>query len=223
MKLKAFYCTILGLSFLLMVVTAACHKEEVGKIESWESFDGYYWCEGEKVPLTRTVGQNYVIFYSANEDEFRNELTEIGYELSHISSERKEFYSISCDMTGSGVKKFTNYKTATITGVEPNSIYSIYPLLSRSTAYLYAAPFYLSGNGNLLMITEQFSVKLKSKTKLTQLEHLAKDYSVEIMGADKYSKGWYILACTKYSSYHALIMANRFYQSGLFEEVRLDL
>ncbi|SFF63873.1 S8 family serine peptidase [Thermoflexibacter ruber] len=66
-------------------------------------------------------------------------------------------------------------------------------------------------------LTEQFIVRLKTNTNITQLQRLVTQTRTQIVEQYKYDKQTYILAVNKNSQGNALEMANLFYESGLFE------
>ena len=197
----------LGIIFLLMTVVSACSKNDEFRAED---YDGYYWVEGEKISIQKMDNKFYVVFYSVDEEVFRNELSKSGIIFDNVS----EWYEFDShpfyNNTGSGAKKFTNYKIATI-----ESSYEKAAVALSHT--LYWAPYYKVGKGDA-GLTEMFYVKLKAGIHLAQLEELAKTYYVEILGVNEYNHEWYYLACTNLSKGNSLQMANLFHESGLFEE-----
>ena len=192
---------------MFIMIVMSCSKSD---------YDSYYWYEGKRIPMKRIDGKYYVVFYSAEESKLKNALEKAGLELSDVSEEIKEYYSYSCGETGSGVKLFTNYKTAYIYGNSKQVTGALHHTL-------YWSPFYRLENGDVVGITELVCVEFKYGTKLSQLENLAKRNFVEIMCADKYHSGWYYLACTNLSKGNSLEMANLFYASGLFKESAPDM
>jgi hypothetical protein len=175
----------------------------------------YYWYEGTKIPLKRMDGKFHVMFYTAEEDKLNKELANAGAKLLNISEEIREYYFYALDIIGSGVNKFTNYKTATVEG-------NYEKIADALSSALYWAPYYETENGSEIGTTNLIIVKLNPETSLTQLEKLAEENAVEMIGADKGLPEWYILACTGQSKSNALEMANLFYDSGLFEEAAPD-
>ena len=177
----------------------------------------YCWGNGEKTTFQRMDGKYYVVFNSAVENRLKSELAKTGIELVHIE-ERKDYsaYSYSWDMTGSGAKRFVDYKTAIIED-------SYERMATALSSALYWSPYYRDENGNEVGITEQFFVKLKPKTELTQIAKLAEENSVEMIGANIHLPGWYLLACTSLSKGNSLEMANLFYDSNLFDEAHPDI
>ncbi|MDR2968910.1 MAG: S8 family serine peptidase [Tannerellaceae bacterium] len=220
MKTRIF--KLIAFSLILSGCFSSCVKEDTIKDEEINvitraadfAVTDYYWYKGEKIFLQKMDEKSHVMFYSADEERFKGELTRTGIKLQY-EEEWKEFYSYSCDLTGFGVKKFTDYKTATIEGRYEKATETL-------SSVLYWAPYYKTEDGGEIGITNLFLVLLKPKTDLAKLEELAKENSVEMLGADKDIPGWYYLACTNGSKGNSLEMANLFYETGLFEESNAD-
>src|SRR5215469_16226615 len=88
---------LFGVVLLLTVAATACSdlmKEHTPERElsqgtrasDFEATD-YYWAEGERIPIQRMNDKFYVVFYSADEERFRNELSKAGIGLSNILQE----------------------------------------------------------------------------------------------------------------------------------------
>ena len=119
-------------------------------------------------------------------------------------------------VTGSGVKKFTNCTYML-------SVKGDYEKAAAALSHsLYWAPYYKDEDGREVGTTELILVQLHPGTTLEQMKRLAKEYSVEMIGAAKYSPKFYLFACTNRSKGNALEMSAVFYESGLFEVVEPD-
>jgi len=208
---------------LLFIFFVACNKEnELNEVRTKNFGEtDYYLVDGKKIAITKMDGKFYVMFYLAEEDKFKEELVKAGIKLTR-EEEITEFSSYSINLIGSGVKKFSHYKT----GIIESSYERAKTALSHT---LYWAPYYKINNPQEFNgikevgVTNLFNVKYKSKTSLAQLEELVKKNGVEMIGPDKFLHGWYMLACTNLSKGNALEMANLFYESGLFENTCPDV
>jgi len=203
------------LLFMLMTIVMACNKPS-DKTNAEESYDGYYWYEGKKIPLQKLDNMFYVVFYLADEKKFRYELSKAGIELKYVQ-ERKDYSFTFTDMSGSGAWELTNFITATIE--------SSYKNAATALSYtIYWAPFYkLKDENEVVGITEVVGVHLKPGVTFTQLEQLAQKNSVKIIGKYIYYSNSYMLVCTKQSKGNSLEIANRFYESGLFEYTSAEM
>ena len=209
--LKFFYALL-----LLTIVASSCKdsmreysESKELRTRAYEATD-FYWLNGEKIPLQRIDGKFYVMFYTANEEMLKAKLAQAGIELKD-EVEVKERYLYSTDTTGYSVnvKKFTNYKKATVE--------SSYEQLKAALSYTFHwAPYFRTVDGLEIWTENLFFVQLKPDTDLERLEQLAKENTVDIIGADRFLKGWYELACTNLSNGNAYEMAHLFYDSGLF-------
>ena len=211
---------LFGVLILMMIAIVACrkfieeHSEQQGKENKTRAMEfkatDYYWYKGEKIPLQKMDEKFYVVFYPTDETRLKGPLVKSGRILEdEVEWKDNSFYLYATDMTGSGAQKFADFKTAIVNG-------SYEQCATTLSSALYWAPFYRMENGDEIGLTEMFSVVLKPETDLMQLEKLAEENAVEMIGRDKRSS-WYHLACTHLSKGNALEMANLFYESGLFE------
>jgi len=171
----------------------------------------YYWYRGEKITLQKMSGKFYVVFYSTNEEKFRDELEKKGISLDYVE-EWADYSHTGFDMSGSGALKLIDFKTSFIEGS--------HEMCATALSYAqYWSPFYKTMDGSEIRITQLFTVILRSKADFPQLELLANENCVEMIGWDTNDcfSDWYLLACTNLSTGNALEMANLFYESKLFE------
>ena len=175
-----------------------------------------YYYLGEEIPLTKVKDKFYMAFYSKNEQILRSELAKAGIDFPSVE-EVKRYTDYSYDLIGSGSKIFKNYMCAVVENVDYEKVASE---LTANT--IYWAPYYQTKDGYEVGLTEGLAVKLNPKTSIKQILTLLNKYSVEMMGADKYLPGWFMLVCTNRSKGNSLELANIFYRSGLFEETAPD-
>jgi hypothetical protein len=208
-KLMSIVCALV----LVTVVGTACDNDEptFDKDSDLSQYDDYFWLGGEKIPLQKVDGKFQVTFYSCNEAKLEEVLTKVGATLTDVAPEGDLSFSLSSDyLSPVAAEIFTDYKTATIEGdyekIAPALIFTIY-----------WAPYYIIiYDDREVFVSFTFSVKFKPDTDLRQLEKLAEENSVLILGEDTWL-GTHLLACTNLSNGNALEMANLFYESGLFE------
>ena len=206
---------ILGYIFLLAIILSSCtmNGEENNPIMEPHPEKLYYYMGGEKYSLRKVDGKFYVAFFSKDEENLKAELTKVGIELKVYARTVSEDYSRYADMTGSDAQKFIDFQTEIIED-------SYKEATAALTHTFYWAPYYRMEDGTEIVPTELFTVIFKPGTTLKQLEKLAKENSVEMIGWDpnEYASHWYYLVCTNQSKGNSIQMANRFYESGLFEE-----
>jgi len=85
---------------------------------------------------------------------------------------------------------------------------------------LYNAPYFISKEGHEFGISHLFYVKLKSADDFDILKQYAADSNVKIIEQDEQLPLWYTLECSKETDGNSLNLANRFYESGLFESAQ---
>ena len=84
------------------------------------------------------------------------------------------------------------------------------------TNAIYHTTIYYHNQGKVY-ISNKFYVKLREYSDTTTLSRLAKESNVYILRENKHCPKLYILACDAKSNGNALEMANRFYETSLFE------
>ncbi|MBP5557251.1 MAG: S8 family serine peptidase, partial [Bacteroidales bacterium] len=82
--------------------------------------------------------------------------------------------------------------------------------------YVYKSSSYCTSQGDTVMLSHLFYVKLKRAEDIGLLESLADSMEVSIVGHDIFMPLWYTLSCNQHSVGNALQAANLFYESGLF-------
>jgi hypothetical protein len=208
--------TIAVACLTIMIAIPACDRDEEINLARYES---YYWHEGEKIALEKTGNKLCLLYYSADEDKLKEELAKAGVELGRATGEFKDYSDrLNTDMSGSGAMKITNFKRMVISGNDLNA-----EKIATALHYMiYRGPSYKTKDGSSFWISEIVIVVLKPGTSLTQLEKLAKENAVEMIGRYIHNPERYYLVCTRSSKGNALQMANLFYESGLFETTSFD-
>ena len=80
-----------------------------------------------------------------------------------------------------------------------------------------SATYLLEQNGSFSAITDEFIVKLKETTSYEQLQELAEKYNCRLGDENEFVKNQFKLYVSKTAELNAMQMANRFYETGLFE------
>jgi hypothetical protein len=86
----------------------------------------------------------------------------------------------------------------------------------------YISPAIINPMGDTLNFSNLFYVKLKHENDVEQLEKMAREHGIDILGNNKFMPLWYTLSCTRKSTGNALEMANLFYESKLFSITQAD-
>ena len=195
------------LCFMVLVDSGCGEKNEISEI--FKATDYYLYGE-EKIFIQKIEGKFYIEFYSADENKIKEECEKKGIKLYYIGDIRDHATFVAEGTEGPGAKIFTNLKVGYINGSYENCI-------SVLSSTLYWSPFYKTENYEELKVTSKFTVILMPGTTLKNIEELALENVVEMIGIDEHDSNWYCLACTNHSKGNALEMANLFYDSGLFE------
>jgi len=211
-------------SLIMLTVSIVGCKEELNEEQEFVPETIYAYVNGVKTSLTSRDGWFYVAFYYENKDKLKAELAKVGATLYSETLQDyrdavREDYSLFSDLSGSDAYKFVNFETDFIDG----KYQDVATALSHT---FYWATWYRMENGSELIPAENFYAVLKPETTLEQLEKLAKENGVEMIGwkAEKYGlyKNWYHLICTNQSKGNSFEMSALFYESGRFEDAFAD-
>ncbi len=213
-----FFSIIAGL-FLFSLISHSCQdsleeytdKEEnspMTRSEDEEYITDYYWCNGEKIAIKRINNKSYVIYKAANEDQLLTSLSRNKFEFN-ISSIKTYKYD-GTDLSGNAAKQFQNHKWLKVEGN--------YKDIYTNKEVVYSAPYYSVGS-NELALTNLVYVILKDNGDISTLEKIANEYNVGIIGKYIDIPNLYIVSCTRDSKGNSLEIANKLYESGLFEGV----
>jgi len=170
--------------------------------------DHYYWYNGEKKPLQLNKEKKYILLnYIVDKSDLSHVLQVKENQINEIRE-----LNISSSLT---LGNRSNYWTV-VNGIEEESIVA-------NSLISYQAPFFKVETGEEVGLSHLFYVKLNQKKDIVLLENMASTYGVEVLGSNKYMPLWYTLACDRNSHGNALEMANKFYESGLFNTSQPDL
>lgn len=171
----------------------------------------YYWYNGEKVGINRDDSKKFILFKSSDE------LT-----VTNAQSKIKIVDKIQDVVLSSKIKsdKSTVQPDLKWTVIESSTVTRAANLVPE---ILYEAPFFKTENGVEVGLSHLFYVKLKNESDVSKLNKLADANTVDVVGNNEYMPLWYTLSCSKESTGNALELANKFYESGLFEEAQPDL
>lgn len=202
-------------SFILLVAFSSCQDtfEELNLSDkdyaitrSMESeYTDYYWFYDQKLPLKIIENQSYVIYKEYDEDALSLSLSKHN---AQVIDDTHDYY-LDLEYAKEITKPYDSSKWTAIN-------------LSVERAYeipevMYAAPYYQGESGNVFPLTNKLYVFLKSEEDLPKLKELAIDYNVKIAGEIPDLPLTYLLICTPDSKGNALEIANRLYETGMFE------
>lgn len=187
--------------FLMMILCSSCEKEEFRS-------DTYYWDGDEKVSIKPIENKSYVAYQTSDEDKLIDELSKNGLSLTKVM--KGNLLSYFDSPSEEAQLLLSDYKTAIIEG-DYRKLESVRPY----TIYCMSCYIRLS-DGRELTPGFLFFAKLKSVSDSKQVEKLARKYNVVIVGVDDFIN-CHELVCTNESKGNSIEIANKFYESGLFE------
>ncbi len=162
----------------------------------------YYYCQGEKIPLTEVSDRMSVAVASSTPMSLSS-----GYSVVREIKDNS-FRILVCEDDSHNVSRSggVSFK-AKLKGV--------------STAAM-VSPCYKSENGDNIAITPYLNVKLKKAADYTLLEKAAREFNLTIVSQDQFMPLWYILSVTTATNGTSLDIANKLYESGQFAEAIAD-
>ncbi len=167
----------------------------------------YYWCDGEKIPLTVNEDKLFILAESENVARACKSNAAVSIDkLTTSAPERYRALGIKSPVSETSADNLTSF---TLDGVGQGALDMDY--------VVYAAPYFKTESGSDIGITNVFSVRLDGEQDFAKLQRLAQEYNLEMLGANEFDQSIYYLACTKESKGNALEMANLMYESGAFD------
>lgn len=162
----------------------------------------YYYCQGEKIPLTEVSDRMSVAVNSSTPVSLSS-----GYSVVREIKDNS-FRVLVCEEDSPNVSRsgIVSFK-AKLKGVSTASMVS---------------PCYRSENGDNIAITPYLNVKLKKASDYILLENAARENNLTIVSQDQFMPLWYILSVTSATNGTSLDIANKLYETGLFAEAIAD-
>ncbi|MEM7134135.1 MAG: S8 family serine peptidase [Chloroflexota bacterium] len=180
----------------------------------------YYYHNGERVELGINATRSFVLFDAQAEQE------EISLSFESNDAQILQYQEFAAPGGLTLTQEIPTQQWAIIDSDELEGTAFESSSFARDATVtdnlLYQAPFYVIANGEEVGISHLFYVKLKGAEDLGQLQELAQELNVDILGNNRFMPLWYTLASTTESSGNALEAANAFFESGLFEAAEPD-
>lgn len=88
--------------------------------------------------------------------------------------------------------------------------------LSNISNITKVSPCYKTKDGKRLGLSNNFYVKLKNASDISNLYSYVKSNNLEVLGRDPYMPLWFVIRCTKQNSKNSLELANQFYETNMF-------
>lgn len=85
------------------------------------------------------------------------------------------------------------------------------------------SPYFKGKDGSKIGLSNFFYVKLKSLSDTTLLNNYSKENHVVVVRPSAFMPLWFLLSCTKQTEGDAMQMANKYYESNLFQYAEPDL
>lgn len=184
-------------SFLLSIVFYAASAQAPGKIT--------YYYQGK--PLSFTISNNRVV---------------IGLATGENTNTRMGQLATLLQLPATAIKSMSNTRLLSVKFSAANSK-SITAQLRRQGFVNFIHPCFTSAYGKDMGYGEELVVKLKSNTSKYVFEQLIKQAKVHIVRQYAFADNIYLLSAGPGNAYNAVAVANRFFETGLFEYAEPDL
>ncbi|MTI22300.1 T9SS type A sorting domain-containing protein [Fulvivirga sp. RKSG066] len=182
----------------------------------------YYYYKGEKQPLSLNTEYVYLVASSEVSDSSAlRSLVNKGaiVEKFDVNDVTKTLKSVG--QSTEGTKYWAEIKLQQKLSEKEYSAYL--KELKAFGAITHASPYFSNANEDKIGLSEYFYVKLRNEKDFGRLSKLAVDLRAEVVGQNKFMPLWYTLKTNNDSKLNALEMANRFYESKMFEHSEPDL
>ena len=174
----------------------------------------FYYYKGKKQPLQ--LDTTRVFIYTVND---------VALQKSNLISKRtlnlhkeqilKQKQKISTDFY------WTELKLSTMN--EGRSYKERVSKLKQIEGVQTVSPYFIGRYGRKIGLSNFFYVKLKNLSDTTLLNKYCKKNKTIVVRQDRFMPLWFVLSCTKLSNGNAMEMANRFYDTNLFQYAEPDL
>jgi hypothetical protein len=159
----------------------------------------YYYYNSEKINLIEIPNLGCISFYDTLSTETINQILE-QYSEIHVLS----------------IPSYSNHAFVSIDSENCNETAKLFAKIKNHSKISNCSKFLVSEEGFTLGITDVFVCVLKSGTSLSEITELVNNNHTEILES-KSSNNRLIIRADKHSNGDALDVANKFFESGLFE------
>ncbi|TCN72290.1 subtilase family protein [Acetobacteroides hydrogenigenes] len=177
----------------------------------------YYYYNNEKKYLELNSDYVFVSFTGSDAKQI-NELRKFGltkYQKESASSKLKQKLNEIEDFYWAEIKLGENISIESYTQKISE--------LKKVENIKVVSPYFKSANSKKIGLSNSFYVKIKTLSDTLLLQQYAKRHNAVIDNQDTFMPLWFTLSCTKNTSMNALELANKFYESGMFQYAEPDL
>lgn len=186
---------ILVLTFIISQIIISCKKDDF----SSDCKSRYYYYDSEKINLIEIPNQGCISFYDTLSTETINQILEQYPEINVLS-----------------IPSNSNHAIVSIDSENCDETAKLFATIKNHSKISNCSKFLVSEEGFTLGITDVFVCVLKSGTSLSEITELVNNNHTEILES-KSSNNRLIIRADKHSNGDALDVANKFFESGLFE------
>lgn len=187
-------------------------------LPSYLSSQGYfYYYQGEKQFLELDTGYVFVSTVNKSALQGSNLVSKKSLNLnkertSPLLRQRQnietDFYWTELELSGSDLRGTYTERVGILKQIDGVQVIS---------------PYFKGKSGKKIGLSNFFYVKLKFLSDTTLLNKYSVDNKVVVVKQDKLMPLWFVLSCTKETEKNAMEMANKFYESRMFQFPEPDL
>lgn len=175
----------------------------------------YYYYNKEKLNLKMNTNYMYVVTNNAlNNQKQANDV--LGIDV-RIEKNEKDNTSNTLKSTSLSDKKYWSEIKLSNQYSNEKAYGELATSLLKRKGVVHVSPYFYDKAGKKMALSQYFNVKLKNESDLKKLEQFVNTTQTVIVGQNKFMPLWYTISISEGSRLNAMQMANRFYESKLFE------
>ena len=178
----------------------------------------YYYYFNEKMPLSLNTNYVYITTYNMNIKEKLNSIVGNNFTITGWTIDNTPMIVNAVNTEKGKLQSMFRAEIKMENNVSEKEYLALLLQLRKVPEIAYVSPCFLY-KGKKATVSHRFYVKLNSPDDYRQLQLMAEQSKVKIIGQNKFMSFWYTLACDKNSAGNAIELANQFYESGKFATV----
>lgn len=183
----------------------------------------FYYYNGEKQPLELNTNYVYLVIPSNVSDS---------NQLKVLVDENVQVTKFNLDNSAKTLKKVSQaddvsteyWAELKLKNKLSESDYLKYlKELEKLNAIKNAAPYFKNKDGDKVGISQYINVKLRTQDDYSRLSKMATEFDAVIVGQNPFMPLWYTLKCKEDAKLNALELANKLYETGMYEHAEPSL
>ena len=183
----------------------------------------FYYKEGKKIPLSVDSSKNFVLVESTVDPiEFKSQLNAMGNSVSGFEKVGAFSNLNMLEDSEVGLSEEAAALTSSWAIVDQINVQFEAGEEGPDQRIAYRSPFFKTKSGKSIGVSHLIYVKLRGEEGEAALKEMAAGLGVKLVGNNKLMPLWYTLAADVNSKGNSLEIANRLYESGMFDVAEPD-